>query len=97
LTLGSFRVILLEITGENAMVLQLPPELERRVVQLATDTHRDPQAVLAELVDGALDDETAFRAAVREGTAQLDRGEGVPHEQVMADLRAILVRHARPQ
>jgi predicted transcriptional regulator len=79
------------------MALQLPPELERRIVQLATEKHRDPQDVLAELVDGALDDEAAFRAAVREGTAQLDRGEGVPHEQVMTDLRAILTRHARSQ
>jgi predicted transcriptional regulator len=79
------------------MALHLPPELERRVVELAAEKRRDPQDVLAELVDGALDDDASFRAAVREGTAQLDRGEGIPHEQVMSDLRAILSRHARPQ
>jgi predicted transcriptional regulator len=27
-------------------------------------------------------------AAIREGLASLDRGEGVPHEKVMADLKA---------
>jgi predicted transcriptional regulator len=79
------------------MALHLPPELERRVVKLADETRRDPQEVLADLLDGALEDDAAFRAAVRDGEAQLDRGESVPHAQVMADLRAILSRRARQQ
>jgi len=79
------------------MPLIVPPELEQRVTALAQETSRDPQAVLADLLDEALGDDAAFRTAVREGLAQLDRGEAIPHEKVMADLRAILVQHSRPQ
>jgi predicted transcriptional regulator len=78
-------------------MLIVPPELEQRVAALARETSRDPQDVLTDLLDEALDDDAVFRAAVREGAAQLDRGEGIPHDQVMADLREILARHARPQ
>lgn len=78
-------------------MLIVPPELEQRVTALAQQTARDPQDVLADLLDEALGDDAAFRSTVREGIAQLDRGEAVPHEQVMADLRAILVQHSRPQ
>ena len=56
-----------------------PPELERRVVQLAADTHRDPQEVLAELVDGALAEDDEFTAFARkrwaDGDAAVARGD----------------------
>jgi len=38
------------------MTLQLPPELEQRVIELARATGRDPNTVYAELVADALDD-----------------------------------------
>ncbi len=79
------------------MPLVVPPELEQRVADLARETARDPQEVLSELLDEALNDDAAFRATVAEGAAQLDRGQGVAHEQVMADLRAILARHSPAQ
>jgi len=73
-------------------------ELERRVTALARETSRKPEELLAELVDDALEDDAAFRSTVRDGIAQLDRGESVPHEQVMDELRAILgKRSTRPQ
>ena len=76
------------------MALTLPPELEQRVTALAREVAREPEDVLADLVDEALDDDAAFRSTVRAGIAQLDRGEAVPHEQVMADLRAILSQYS---
>jgi predicted transcriptional regulator len=79
------------------MPLIVPPELEQRVTALAQEASRDPQEMLADLLNEALGDDAAFRTAVREGVAQLDRGEGIPHEQVMADLREILGQHSRPQ
>ena len=80
------------------MDLTLRPDLEQRVTALARETSRKPEDVLAELVHDALEDEAAFRSTVREGIAQLDRGEVVAHEQVMDELRAILGQHStRPQ
>jgi predicted transcriptional regulator len=65
------------------MPLHLPPDLERRVAALAAQTHREPDAVLAELVGVALDEDEAFRQEVRAGIAELDRGEGIDHEEVV--------------
>ncbi|MGA2451440.1 MAG: hypothetical protein ABTD50_22515 [Polyangiaceae bacterium] len=39
------------------MPFHLPPDLERRVAALAAQTHREPEAVLAELVGAALDED----------------------------------------
>lgn len=51
------------------MPLQVPLELERRVAGITAETHREPQAVLAELLGAALDEDAAFRAEVRAGIA----------------------------
>jgi hypothetical protein len=44
----------------NAIPRQLTPELERRIVHLAAEMHREPQAVLTELLGAALDEDSAF-------------------------------------
>jgi len=75
------------------MPLHLPPELERRVTQLAVETHREPDSVLADLLEAALDDDVAFRQEVRAGLAELDRGEGIDHEEAKRRLRAAIEPH----
>ncbi len=43
------------------------------------------------------DEETeAIRNAIAEGQAELDRGEGIPGEQVFAELREMLHRRRQP-
>ena len=37
--------------------------------------------------------EAEFLAFVQEGLDELDRGEGIPHETVMAELDAMIARH----
>jgi predicted transcriptional regulator len=75
------------------MPLHLPPELERRVTALAAKTHREPQAVLADLVGAALDEDEAFRLEVHAGLDELDRGEGIDHEEAKRRLRAAIEPH----
>jgi predicted transcriptional regulator len=75
------------------MPLHLPPELERRVTQLAAQMHREPDSVLADLLEAALDDDVAFRQEVRAGLAELDRGEGIDHEEAKRRLRAAIEPH----
>ena len=65
------------------MALQLPPDLERRVTQLAADAHREPQAVLTDLLGAALDDDAPLphdwndylRFRFEQGRAAIARGE----------------------
>jgi len=79
------------------MAMQVPPELEKRVTALAVATQRDPQSLLAELLDTALDDNEALRLEVHEGLAELERGEGIEHGAAMLRLRTALERGSRPQ
>jgi predicted transcriptional regulator len=75
------------------MPLHIPPELEQRVATLAQETQREPDSVLAELLTEALDEDAVFRVEVRAGIAELDAGQGISHEQVIAELRAVIERH----
>jgi len=59
------------------MALQVPLEIERRIVELAAATRQDPQAVFAELLGTALDDDEVVRLDVLDGLDELDRGEGI--------------------
>jgi hypothetical protein len=51
------------------MPLHLPPDLERRVAALAARTHREPEAMLAELVGAALDGDSEVPAAANAHSA----------------------------
>jgi predicted transcriptional regulator len=62
------------------LALTLPPELETRLAALAAETHREPQAVLVELVGEALERKVklaALRSAIDEGDASGVAEDGV--------------------
>ena len=67
------------------MELHLTPEQEAQLAQIA---RRDEKADAAELVKDAalrlLDEDARFRAAVREGIAQADRGEFIEEDEMDA-------------
>jgi predicted transcriptional regulator len=48
---------------------------------------------VARVVAEAARRETEFLAFVQEGIDELDRGEGIPHETVMAELDAMIAKH----
>jgi predicted transcriptional regulator len=67
------------------MEVHLTPEQEAQLQQIA---HRDGKADARELVKDAalrlLEEDARFRAAVREGMAQADRGEFIEEEEMDA-------------
>lgn len=79
------------------MVLRLPPDLEKRVAALAEVRGREPSTVLADLVGAALDDEAAYGAEVEAGLAELDGGDGIPHEEAMGRMRTAIERRFGPR
>jgi predicted transcriptional regulator len=50
-------------------------------------------AYIARVIQDAVQREAEFMAFVQEGIDQLDRGEGIPHEVVMAELDEMIARH----
>ena len=64
------------------MEIQLTPEQESLLAQLATDKGKPVDTLAAEAIRHYLDDETRFIAAVKLGEEELARGEYFTSEQV---------------
>ena len=68
---------------------------QRRLEKLAREAGRTPQTMFRFVLrDGFEQCEEDVRAAAA-ADAEADRGELVPHEQVMEEARAIVARYAR--
>jgi predicted transcriptional regulator len=72
------------------MEVQLTPEKEARLHQLAANTGRNPAQVVEEAVDRLLEEDARFREAVRKGFASLDRGDFVDEEEMDARVNRML-------
>jgi len=64
------------------MQVQLTPDQETRLVELAARDGRSPDQLLQEALDRFFESESNFVEAVMKGLASLDRGEGLTHEEV---------------
>ena len=73
----------------SAMEVHFTPEQEAELTEVAGTEGVDPEALLK---DGALRllEDARFRAAVREGIAQAERGEFVPEAEVDALFERLL-------
>ena len=61
--------------------------------RVAAELGRSRESFAAIALKRVAVDQDKFLASIREGIAQLDRGEGIPHEVVMAELDAMIARH----
>lgn len=75
----------------------LTPAHKRRLARLARECGCEPQDLLDDVFRFGFD---FVEQDIREsstGIAELEAGQGVPHDQVMSEAKAIIVRHARRQ
>lgn len=66
------------------------PEEESQLQQVARYAGIDPERLVKDAALRVLEEEARFRAAVREGTAQADRGEFIEEEEMDARLEQML-------
>jgi predicted transcriptional regulator len=59
----------------------------RQIDELADAMDRSRSWLVNDALTHYLDEVGPWVRKVREGMAELDRGEGIPHEQVMAEMR----------
>ncbi len=64
------------------MQVQLTPEEETRLAELAARDGRSASDLVQEAVKRYIEDDAKFIAAVIKGLASLDRGEFISHEEV---------------
>jgi predicted transcriptional regulator len=72
------------------MELHFTPEQEAQLAQIATKEGTDPERLVKDAALRLLEEDARFRAAVREGIAQADRGEFIEEKEMDARLEQML-------
>jgi predicted transcriptional regulator len=72
------------------MDVHFTPEQEAQLAQIATLAGTEPERLVKDAALRLLHEDTRFRAAVREGTAQADRGQFIEEEEMDARLERML-------
>ena len=72
------------------MEVQFTSEQEARLSQIAACAGTDPNALVKAAALQLLDEDSRFRAAVREGIAQADRGEFIEENAMDARFEKML-------
>ena len=72
------------------MEIHLTPAQEARLSQIAAKTGTDAERLVKDAALRLLQEDARFRAAVREGIAQADRGEFIEEEDMDARLEQML-------
>lgn len=72
------------------MQIHFSPEQEATLAQIATREGIDAERLVKDAAVRLLEEDARFRAAVREGIAQADRGEFIEEEEMNARLEQLL-------
>ena len=72
------------------MEVHFTPEQEAQLSQIAAEAGTDPERLVKDAALGLVQEDARFRAAVREGVAQADRGEFIEEEEMDARLEQML-------
>ena len=70
------------------MEIHFTPEQEARLTQIATQEGTDAERLVKDAAVRLLEEDARFRAAVRKGIAQADRGEFIEEAEMDARLMA---------
>ncbi|MFI5104347.1 MAG: CopG family ribbon-helix-helix protein [Terriglobales bacterium] len=71
------------------MEVPFTPEFEAKLSRVAQESGRDAKQLVLQLVQTYLDHDQWFRQEVQKGLAQLDRGEFVEHDEVVARIERL--------
>jgi len=74
----------------RAMEIHFTPEQEAQLAQIAMQAGTDAERLVREAAVRLLEEDVRFRAAVREGLAQADRGEFIEEEEMNARFEQML-------
>lgn len=72
------------------MEVHFTPEQEAQLARIASNAGTDPEVLVKKATLRLLERDANFRAAVREGIAQADRGEFIEEEEMDARFEEML-------
>jgi predicted transcriptional regulator len=78
------------------MEVHFTPEEEARLSEIATHAGKDAEQLVKDAALRVLEDDARFRAAVRKGIEQADRGEFIEEDEMDARIERMSGRDAYP-
>ncbi|MGA2136597.1 MAG: hypothetical protein ABSH50_30270 [Bryobacteraceae bacterium] len=72
------------------MEVQFTPEQQAQLARIAIKSGTEPEQLVKDAALRLLEEDAGFRAAVREGIAQADRGEFIEEEEMDTRLEQML-------
>jgi predicted transcriptional regulator len=72
------------------MEVHFTPEQEAQLAQIAANAGTDPEMLVKGAAMRLLEEDARFRAAIRDGLAQADRGEFIEEEEMDARFEEML-------
>ena len=76
--------------ADTSITIRTDPELAAKVAALATAMDRSRNWIIEDAIRQYVEVQAWQIEGIKEAIASLDRGEGIPHEQVMAEMEALL-------
>ena len=68
--------------AQTSILVQLDPAVQARLAALARDRQQPVSAVAAEVIAAYVDPDSWEHRHIRAGLAELEAGNGIPHERV---------------
>ena len=78
------------MAGSTTMTIRLDPEVKEKLGRIARDTRRSRSFLAAEAVAAFVDRELEIIDGIQRGLADMEAGRVVPHEDVVAESRAVI-------
>jgi predicted transcriptional regulator len=78
------------------MKIHFAPELEAKLNDIASGSGRSPEQFVQDLVKSYLDHDQWFRKEVQKGLGQLDCGEFLEHDEVVARIEDLFRSSSDP-
>jgi predicted transcriptional regulator len=77
----------------TTITIRTDPDLAGKVAALASSMDRSRNWVIEEALRQYVETQAWQIEGIKAAIGSLDRGEGIPHEQVMAEMEALLSAH----
>jgi predicted transcriptional regulator len=82
---------------ESSITIRTDAELAAKVMDLANAMDRSRNWVIEEAIRQYVATQAWQIEGIQEAVKSLDRGESIPHDQVVAEMDALLAKYANPQ
>jgi predicted transcriptional regulator len=83
------------MSSSTTLTVRLPAQVKKRLGRLAARTRRTRSYLAGEAIADFVERELAIIDAIQEGIDDANAGRVIPHEQVMAEMDAIIARAKR--